>query len=514
MDVTETPVVTIMKDILKPDKIIETHASTVFIKDDFVYKVKKNVDFGFLDYSSKKKRKAMCIVEKDLNERFCDDIYIEVLKIARREKNFVLVPFDSSLLTVDYCLKMKRIPDNAFLSNKLKNSEITSEDAFDIGVKIAELFKSAKSDPFAAEHNGSAAIVRQNCLENFHQMRDYHGKFIDKKLADFIEKQTVRFLDEFHELLDQRVKDGFVIDGHGDLRLEHIYIEGSQFGLIDCIEFNKRFRYNDVMSEIAFLCMESDQIGDTAFSDCLMDWFLSVYNDDASSKLINFYNAYRACVRAKVACLMLSGKDESWDMYEAKKNEAAKFIDMAAVYSLSMFDTKAMIFYGLMASGKTKNARIFAETFPVEHVNTDVVRKLMHGIDPDSNVHVDYGSDLYSKENSIKLYETLGAMAQSNRDLGRITLIDGSFSKLEYIDHLKSNYKGEYIKMRFFAPDDVVMDRLKKRMDKVTASDGRPEIYEKQKASAEEIGADFEIETTGKTEDNIRAVIGYLIDKA
>ncbi len=126
-------------------------------------------------------------------------------------------------------------------------------------------------------------------------------------------------MDENTDLLSRRAKDGFVIDGHGDLRLEHIYMDGDSFGLIDCIEFNRRFRFNDVVSEMAFLCMEADQLGETAFADGLLGGFLSVYNDDDSRKLINFYRTYRACVRAKVDCLLLSEKDESWEGYADKK---------------------------------------------------------------------------------------------------------------------------------------------------------------------------------------------------
>jgi len=514
MEVTETPVVTVMKDILRPDKILETHISYVFIKDDFVYKVKKDVDFGFLDFSSKKKRKAMCIVEKDLNERFSKGIYLDVLKVARMEKKFGLVPFDSSLLTLDYCLKMKRIPDEYFLSTQLKAGDLETSEGVHIGTQIALLFKGIKTDPYAAEMYGSSEIIRQNCVENFTQMKPFIGSYVNKKQLEFIEKQTIKFLDDNAELLNSRLKDGFVIDGHGDLRLEHIYMDGDDFGLIDCIEFNRRFRFNDVVSEIAFLCMEADQMGETAFADSLLGGFFSVYDDDNSKKLINFYRTYRACVRAKVACLLLSEKDESWEHFAEKKAEIKQFMDMAMIYAINMFETKSMIFYGLMASGKSKNARVFSDIYPVEHVNTDVVRKLMHGIDPDSSVKVEFGADLYSKENSIKLYEYLGELADSNRRLGRMTLIDGSFSKCEYINALKKEYGGEYVKIRFFAPDDVIMDRLEKRKDKVTASDGRPEIYEAQKASAEDIGSDFEMETTGQADENASVIIGYLIDKA
>ena len=513
MEVTETPIVTVMKDILRPDKVLETHISTVFIKDDFVYKVKKSVDFGFLDFSSKKKRKGMCIVEKDLNERFSEGIYLEVLKIARKEKEFVLVPFDSSLLTLDYCLKMKRIPDEDFLLYKVKEGEVDSKDAVNIGKKIAELFKGLKTDVDAAELNGSAEIVKQNCVENFDQMEPFVGKFIDSDMLAFVNKQTVKYLEENFEILNSRVKDGFVVDGHGDLRLEHIYMTEDDFGLLDCIEFNKRFRFNDVMSEISFLCTESDLMGDTAFADGLMDGFLSVYDDDNSRELINFYKTYRAMVRAKVACFTIADKDESWEGYVDKKAEIAKYMDMAVTYAANMFETGSLIFYGLMASGKTKNARVFSELYPVEHINTDVVRKLMHGIDPDTDIHVDYAADLYSPENSKKLYEALGEMAENNRKLGRMTLIDGSFSKKSYIEDIKKNYNGGYLKVHFSAPDDVIIDRLEKRIGKTGASDGRIEIYEDQKLSAEEIGADFEVETLGKTEDNAKDIIGYLIDK-
>jgi aminoglycoside phosphotransferase family enzyme/predicted kinase len=514
MEVTETPVVTVMKDILRPDRILETHISTVFIKDDFVYKVKKSVDFGFLDFSSKKKRKAMCLVEKDLNERFCKGIYLDVLKIARLEKSFALVPFDSSLLTLDYCLKMKRIPDEAFLSYKVANDEISPAQAYETGVRIAGLFKGIVTDKFAAEMHGSADIVRQNCVENFTQMKPFAGKFIDAGLLAFLEKSAVRFLDKNHGLLNKRVQNGFVADGHGDLRMEHIYMDGGEFGLIDCIEFNRRFRFNDVVSEVAFLCMEADQMGETAFSDSLLDGFLSVYSDGDSRYLVNFYKAYRACVRAKVTCLLLSEKDESWEHFKEKKAEIQKLINMAVIYSLNMDDTFSMIFFGLMASGKSKNARIFSEIYPVEHVNTDVVRKLMHGIDPDVPVHVEFGAQLYSAENSANLYRYLGELAENNRRLGRMTLIDGSFSKNEYIENLQEEYKGEYVRIHFTAPEDVILDRLAKRKDKVTASDGRPELYEKQKASAEKIDHDLEIITTGSAQENADAIIGYLIDKA
>jgi len=513
MEINETPVVTVMKDILRPDKILETHISYVFIKDDYVYKVKKGVDFGFLDFSSKKKRRAMCLLEKELNGRFSEGIYLDVHKIARREKSFELVNFDSTLLTLDYCLKMKRIDDDAFLSNRVASGEATPKDAVQIGENIAKLFKGIKTDVYSAKENGSFDIVKFNCEENFQQTEGFLDKFIDKKSSKFIEKQTMKFLADNSELFDKRVEDGFVVDGHGDLRLEHIYINGDEFGLIDCIEFNRRFRYNDVVSEIGFLSMEVDQMGNTAFSDGLLEGFFKVYDDADSKKLLNFYRCYRAYVRAKVTCFLLADKDESWELYQEKVDEVNSHIRAAVIYAASMFEADSILFYGLMASGKSKNARFFAENFPVEHMNTDVIRKLMNGIDPEQKVHSDFGADLYSPENSKKLYEYIGEVAEKNRELGRVSILDGSFSKLSYIDDIKKNYGGSFKKIRFFAPEDEIMRRLEKRAEKVLASDGRPEIYESQKKSAEDIGQDFQIETTGSLERNLGDIIGFITDE-
>lgn len=514
MEITETPVVTVMKELIKPERIAETHISYVFLKGDEVYKVKKSVDFGFLDFSSKKKRKAMCILEKELNERFCKGIYLDVLKIVRKEKSFDLVKYDSSLLTIDYCVKMKRIADDAFLSTKVAKGLVNASDAVRIGENIAKLFKNIKTDPYAAEANGSYDIVKFNCEENFAQTEGYKGNLIDPAQFDFIKKQTMRFLAENEALFTSRLKEGYVVDGHGDLRLEHIYMDGDDFGLIDCIEFNQRFRFNDVISEIGFLSMEVDQMGRTDFSDGLLEGFFKVYDDEDSKKLLNFYRCYRAYVRAKVTCFLLSSKDESWEHYKKNKDDVTKLMNMATLYASNMFETKSLVFYGLMASGKTKNAKVFAELLPVRHVNTDVVRKVMHGIDPETKVHVDFGVDIYSKENSLKLYDELGRIAEANRKLGRMTVVDGSFSKTEYLDRMKAGYTGKFLKIHFFASEDEILARLEKRKSRVCVTDGRVEIYESQKKTAQDIGADFEVETTGRAEENTKGILRFLINEA
>ena len=215
-----------------------------------------------------------------------------------------------------------------------------------------------------------------------------------------------------------------------------------------------------------------------------------------------------------MTCFLLSSKDENWEHYKKNKDDVTKLMNMAALYASNMFGTKSFIFYGLMASGKTRNAKVFSEIFPVRHINTDVVRKVMHGIDPESKVHVDFGVDIYSKENSLKLYEELGMMAETNRKLGRMSVIDGSFSKMEYLDRVKVSYKGDFLKIRFFASEEEILARLERRKNKICVTDGRIEIYESQKKTAQNIGADFEMETIGRAEDNAMKILGFLINEA
>jgi predicted kinase len=184
---------------------------------------------------------------------------------------------------------------------------------------------------------------------------------------------------------------------------------------------------------------------------------------------------------------------------------------MSLTYSLNIDNTKNLIFYGLMASGKTKNAKLFSSKYPVKHLNTDVVRKQMLNIPLDKNIHVNFNSDIYSPEITHELYKKLAILSSHNSSIGRMTIIDGSFSKKSYIQKFKENNNGKIIKIKFTAPDQIILNRLKKRESKETVSDGRIEIFGKQKESFEDIGADFTIETIDDAEKNILKIMNNLI---
>lgn len=505
-----SPNAIILKELIKPDKIIETHISYVFIKGDLVYKMKKDVNFGFLDFTLSQYRRSYCYLEKELNERFSKGVYLELLKVVRKNKSFEIVPIENTLPTVEYVIKMRKIDDKDFFSTRLKNGEISEEKALSIGRQIALLFKGIKTDYETAKEHGSYEIVKMNCLENFEQTKKYVGQFISESDYEFIKSRTLGFLEDNRELFERRLEEGYVIDGHGDLRAEHVYFDGDEIGLIDCIEFNKRFRYNDVVSDFVFLCMETDYLGYLDISDQLLKGFLSVYDDENSRKLVNFYKCYRAYVRFKVGCFMLDGKDESWELYREKYNEVKRMADLSVSYAMNLRNTKSIIFYGTIASGKSKNGKYFSKKYAAKYLNSDIVRKELAGINPTERVLDGYNEGLYSEGMTKRVYEKLAKLAQTSIENLRMVVVDASFAKKVYLDIFLSKFSGRPFKVKCFAPDSVVYERLNKRFEKESVSDGRPEIYEKQKRDFEDIGADLIVETIGDVDNNSLLIIDFL----
>ncbi|WP_273264699.1 AAA family ATPase [Flexistipes sinusarabici] len=512
---TEDSSLLILRDLVKPKKEIETHISHVLLTDDYVYKLKKKVDFGFLNFKLSKDRKRFCILEKELNQRFCQNVYEDALKIARRGSEFVLVPATSTLTAVDYVVKMKRIPEKDFLKNRIEKGEVSQDNAREIGQQTAELFQNIETSVEAAEENGGYKTVRYNCEENFQQTEKYSGTLIDSKYYDFIKKKTLDFLDNNQNIFTNRVSGGYVKDGHGDLRLEHIFFQNQKVGLMDCIEFNRRMRFNDVISDFVFLCTELDQIGKYELSDAFLEGFLSVYDDEDSQKLINFYKCYRAFVRAKVTCFLLEEKGENWENYTQKKEELNRLMELSLTYSINMDGVKTLLFTGLMGTGKSKNAKAFVKKYPGRLLSTDYYRKITAGLDPKSKIYDEYGKGLYSKENSQKLYKKLGEIACKYSKLGRMTVVDGSFSKNDFLEIFRNDNNLHIIKLKFTADEDEIIKRLQKRLSKSSVSDGRPEIFDKQMKSAEDIGAGLVVDTTeAAVDDNLIKIENFLIDEA
>jgi predicted kinase len=207
--------------------------------------------------------------------------------------------------------------------------------------------------------------------------------------------------------------------------------------------------------------MELDEKGFIDLSDAALSGFLSIFNDVGSKKLINFYKCYRALVRIKVCCFLLDEKGSSWEHYETKIKAIERLFNLAYSYALGMYEPLTLLFYGLSGSGKSKNAKYFADTFGCAYFNTDMCRKEMLNIQAYERNYVPFGNSIYSEDNTLKVYDYLGEKAYNKGLVGRFTVIDGTFLKKLYLHTFLDERGLNIFKIKCEAPMDILKNRLK-----------------------------------------------------
>jgi aminoglycoside phosphotransferase family enzyme len=308
--------------------LVQTHISWVFIGDDYVYKVKKPVDFGFLDFTTLAKRKFFTEEELRLNKRFSPDVYVEVVPISERNEAFVIGD-DTSV--VEYALKMRRISEDHMLYRLLMKGEVGLEDIRRVGRHLARIYQGIESDEKARSF-GSVEVISHNITENFDQTVAYIGGPVSRQTFDAIKSWSMGFLEKNSRTFAERVSTGHIKECHGDLHLQHICLDNERISVFDCIEFNERFRYGDVASDVAFLSMDLDYNARKDLSQSFTRAYIEESGDSAMAAVLTFYKIYRAYVRAKVTSFMLDdgGLDET---SKAKALlTAKKYFDLAHVY--------------------------------------------------------------------------------------------------------------------------------------------------------------------------------------
>lgn len=312
--------------------LAQTHISNVFIGDEFVYKIKKPVNFGFLDFSTLEKRKYYCKNEVELNSRFSKDVYLGVYPVTFDGTRYSI---DGKGDIVDYAVKMRRLSDEDLLKTRFKKDIVTTEDIKRIGEAIADFHKTAKRSE-EIDKFGSIDVIKFNTDENFEQTACFIGDSISQEQHTDLKNWTNEFYKKYSELFSQRVKDGKIRDCHGDLHMEHICLTDPII-IFDCIEFNERFRYSDVLSDIAFLLMDLEFNGGKKFSDELCKSYLSragEKEDDLILSLIKSYKVYRAYVRGKVTSFILNDASVPDDKKDQARSIAQKYFTLAHSYIL------------------------------------------------------------------------------------------------------------------------------------------------------------------------------------
>jgi hypothetical protein len=271
--------------------------SYVFLAGDFVYKIKKPVDFGFLDYTTLEKRLAFCIKELELNKRLCPDAYLEVVPVTLDRGRYIIGGVGEA---EEYAVKMRRLPREAMMDFLLPKNRVTTEMLAAVAAVLAEFHRKAATGGDINKFGGTDAVF-QNTDENFTQTKKYIGITVSPETHRRLKTWNENFIDTNEPLFHKRVAQGRVRDCHGDLHAAHICFDNG-ICIYDCIEFNDRFRYCDVASEVAFLAMDLDHYGRPDLSAGFINAYAKESGDKELMRLLNFYKCYRACVRGKVGC--------------------------------------------------------------------------------------------------------------------------------------------------------------------------------------------------------------------
>jgi uncharacterized protein len=308
--------------------LVQTHISYLFLCGDLVYKVKKPVDFGFLDFTTLEQRGFFCQQEVRLNKRFSPDVYLGVVPISLVGGSFRL---GDETAVVEYAVKMRRINEEHMLYRLLQAGRVVPETMQRIGGHLAMVYAAIPSDEKARTF-GALDVIATNVKENFEQTRHYIGGPVTKEAFASIERWSLSFMKKNRALFEQRVAQDCIKDCHGDLHLQHICVEEEHIYIFDCIEFNERFRFGDVASDVAFLAMDLDFNDYPDLGSIFVDAYAAAAADLSLLEVLLFYKVYRAYVRAKVTSFLLDDAQLDKKAKEEVLQQAKRYYDLAYCY--------------------------------------------------------------------------------------------------------------------------------------------------------------------------------------
>jgi aminoglycoside phosphotransferase family enzyme/gluconate kinase len=402
----------------------ETHISWVILCGEFAYKLKKPVNFGFLDFSSLERRRHYCEEELRLNRRFSPELYLAVVPITCGPQGPIM---DGHGTPIEYAVKMRRFDESQLLDNIVARGELDQSLVRSIARELARLHGELPRcfpDPSGTEA-GSPAALKAAIAQNFQQLHQYPLQEPELRHVETIEEWILARYDRLLPEMQQRVRDGWVVDGHGDNHLGNMAVIDGAVRLFDCIEFNADFRILDTIGEIALLSMDLQERGHPGESHRLLSNYLEYRGDYAGLALLDLYRSYYAIVRAKVDLLKEPADREGLQDTEAYR-EARRYLDLAYHYCQQRPRFLA-ITYGVSGSGKSTMAGRLVEACGAIQIRSDVERKRLFGLAPEQRSRPEDASKLYSVDMSRKTFKRLEAHASVTLASGFPAIVDGTF---------------------------------------------------------------------------------------
>ena len=470
-------------------EVIETHISWVLLTGEYAYKIKKPVNFGFLDFSTLEKRHLYCREELRLNRRLAPQLYLDVVSI---HGSVAHPEFNSHAPVIEYAVKMQQFPQSTQLDRILEENGLDNLIMDKLADKVAHfhlLIDLAKDE----SDFGDLDHVRQPVLENFKHIRTSIDDIRISQQLNKLEQWSKQQLLELKGAINQRKIQGFVRECHGDMHLRNIALWNDEIIIFDCIEFNKNFYWIDVISDMAFLVMDLEDRHQDILAQHFLNQYLEITGDYEGLSLLRFYKVYRALVRAKVGALRIGQEQPDSQEYAQTYKGFIQYLELAERYIKPAIPC-LLINHGISGSGKTFFSRRIMQKYPAIHVRSDVERKRLFRIAEGSDSTAAIGEDLYRPEATQKTYARLLEIAKSLLMAGYSVLIDATNLKMQqrlpFIELAQSLRMSCFI-LDFHASIETLSRRVKQRsLEGKDMSDATLDIMQHQFTNYEPLSHD------------------------
>lgn len=472
----------------QPPAITETHISVVSFVGDRAYKLKKPVDLGFVDLTTREERERICHREVDLNRRLAPDVYLGVLDVSE--------PGETDPEVCDHLVAMRRLPDERRLSTLvMEGDELATEQLREVARQLADFHSRAERSPEIDQAATPEALLGL-WEEGFTALADFEGEVLDPQVCRRIEHLARRYLEGRHDLLWHRIEGGHVCDGHGDLLATDIFCLDDGPRILDCIEFNDRFRHGDVVGDVAFLAMDLERLGAPELGRRFLDWYAGFAAETCPRSLIEHYVAYRAHVRCKVNCLRS-------EVGEARRllRTTQRWLEAARV--------RMVLVGGSPGTGKSTVARAMADALGWPLLSTDEVRQ--EQTRPAPGEQVAYGEGRYAPEAKDRVYRELLERAFVSARNGESVVLDATWSDHRHREEARSVAEeclADVVELRCEVEPEVAFGRIRDRLEQqLGASEATPEVAERLAAEFEAWPEATGITTAGVVSEAVAAAI-------
>lgn len=467
---------------------IETHVSWVLLGDE-VFKIKKPITLPFLDYATLEARERFCHEEVRINRRLAPTTYRGVVPIYRDDRG--LHSFHPRGPIVDWAVRMRRLDDAARADVMLSRGTLSNAAIDAIACGIASFHEACATGAEIARA-GSVSAIEQNVLDNFDAVSALPAHLVPSKDVWEVEAWQLAFLRGHRANFERRSAEGHIRDGHGDLRLEHVFFTGpSTFEVIDGIEFDPRYRHGDTCADLAFLTMDLRRLGRVDLAERLLARYARETNDFDLYQVVDFYESYRAMVRAKIAAIVATEATVDERRWARALEQARRDLVLAlSAGHRSLLPPLVVAVAGGIAAGKSTLATALGDELGAPVIDADRTRKDLLGVAPTTHVDTEAWSGAYDVRFSDRVYEEVLRRAAVVLASGRSVVLDASFRTAKArraARELAATFGVPFRLLECVAPRDTCRTRLRARDRETTASDGRIEVFDAFATSFEAI---------------------------